>query len=452
MQNPESMSLDESLAYWRDQPLVSDLMALKAVGWFNPAVAPVAKALGDVGLTLADVEDASARLARFAPYLATVFPETAATQGIIESPVQPVDAMQQALAQRYGIPLPGQMWLKMDSHLPISGSIKARGGIYEVLKHAEDLALSAGLIQRGDNYARLAAPEMRAYFGKYRIAVGSTGNLGLSIGIMSARLGFSVTVHMSADARQWKKDKLRAHGVNVVEYASDYGTAVTEGRRLAQQDPFCHFIDDENSQDLFLGYAVAALRLKAQFDAEGIAVDAAHPLFVYLPCGVGGGPGGVAFGLKQVFGDAVHCIFAEPTHSPCMLLGVMTGLHEAISVKDFGIDNVTAADGLAVGRPSGFVGRAMQRLIDGYYTVSDEELFALLALMAQTEGINLEPSAVAGVPGILHVLAESQKAYLDRMNLGPGQLENAIHLVWATGGSMVPAEEMQAYLEKGRQA
>jgi D-serine dehydratase len=450
MQNPESMSLDESLAYWRDQPLVCDLMALKEVGWFNPAVAPVAKALGDVGLTLADVEDASARLTRFAPYLATVFPETAATQGIIESPVQPVDAMQKALAQRYGIPLPGQMWLKMDSHLPISGSIKARGGIYEVLKHAEDLALSAGLIQLGDNYARLAAPEMRAHFGKYRIAVGSTGNLGLSIGIMSARLGFSVTVHMSADARQWKKDKLRAHGVNVVEYASDYGTAVTEGRRLAQQDPCCHFVDDENSQDLFLGYAVAALRLKAQFDAEGITVDAAHPLFVYLPCGVGGGPGGVAFGLKLVFGDAVHCIFAEPTHSPCMLLGVMTGLHEAISVRDFGIDNVTAADGLAVGRPSGFVGRAMQRLIDGYYTVSDEELFALLALMAQTEGINLEPSAVAGVPGIMHVLAPSQEAYRQRGNLAPGQLENALHLVWATGGSMVPAEEMQAYLAKGQ--
>ncbi|PBY18848.1 hypothetical protein CJT61_30960, partial [Pseudomonas aeruginosa] len=41
----------------------------------------------------------------------------------------------------------------------------------------------------------------------------------------------------------------------------------------------------------------------------------------------------------------------------------------------------TAADGLAVGRPSGFVGRAMQRLLDGYYTVDDDELFRLLALL-----------------------------------------------------------------------
>ncbi|MFM2087317.1 MAG: hypothetical protein RLZZ237_2186, partial [Pseudomonadota bacterium] len=228
----------------------------------------------------------------------------------------------------------------------------------------------------------------------------------------------------------------------------DYSVAVEAGRKQAQGDPSCHFVDDENSHALFLGYAVAGERLKRQFDAAGVIVDADHPLFVYLPCGVGGGPGGVAFGLKLAFGDAVHCVFVEPTHSPCMLLGVHTGLHEGISVQDIGIDNVTAADGLAVGRPSGFVGRAMQRLIDGYVTVSDETLYRLLAMLEQTEGWRLEPSAVAGFVGIAHVLEAHD--YQQRLGLTAQRLQQATHLVWGTGGSMVPAAEMDAYVARGR--
>ncbi|EMH9468943.1 D-serine ammonia-lyase [Proteus mirabilis] len=430
-----------------DYPLVRDLVDLKEVVWFNPNVTSTDQGLPYVGLTQNDVMDAQARLQRFAPYLMKAFPETASTEGIIESAVVDIPQMKEALEKRYNTLIEGQLRLKKDSHLPISGSIKARGGIYEVLTHAEKLAIEAGLLTTEDNYEKLFSDEFRKFFSQYSIAIGSTGNLGMSIGIMSAKLGFSVSVHMSADARQWKKDKLRAHGVNVVEYEQDYSIAVEQGRKEAEKNPRCFFIDDENSKTLFLGYAVAGLRLKHQFETLNIPVDSEHPLFVYLPCGVGGGPGGVAFGLKLAFGDAVHCLFAEPTHSPCMLLGVYTQLHDGISVQEVGIDNITAADGLAVGRASGFVGRAMERLIDGYYTIDDQELYNLLSLLNKEEGIQLEPSALAGMTGAIHV--SQAKDYLQGLSLDSQKMHNATHLVWATGGGMVPTDEMQKYLAQG---
>lgn len=427
-------------------PLVKRLIDLEEVVWFNPNITTLKEGLPYVGLDAANIKDASERLKRFAPYLMKAFPETAASNGIIESSVVGIDKMKSCLEAQYDTQILGRLMLKKDSHLPISGSIKARGGIYEVLTHAEKLAIEAGLLSESDDYSKLASEELRQFFQQYSIAVGSTGNLGMSIGIMSAKLGFSVSVHMSADAREWKKNKLRSHGVNVVEYEQDYGVAVEQGRKEAEKDPTCFFIDDENSQTLFLGYSVAGERLKQQFDEMGIVVDSNHPLFVYLPCGVGGGPGGVAFGLKMAFGDHVHCIFAEPTHSPCMLLGVHTGLHDDIAVQDLGIDNITAADGLAVGRASGFVGRAMERLLDGYYTMTDERMYHHLGELSELEDIRLEPSALAGMIGAVHV--SNDKAYQERMQFTEEHLNNATHLVWATGGGMVPEEEMSAYLAK----
>lgn len=431
--------MNENMRKWRSKlPLVERMAEQKETLWLNPLIGTESN---QTEVTSADVQDAANRLRRFAPYIAKAFPETEMAQGIIESPLIAIPNMQSAISSTYNTVIEGKVLLKADHALHISGSIKARGGIYEVLKHAETLAFAHGLLAKGKDYAQFATPAFRGLFARHEIAVGSTGNLGLSIGIIATKLGFKVTVHMSADAKQWKKELLREKGAVVVEYEDDYSKAVEEGRRQAESDAHCHFIDDENSLDLFSGYAVAGERFARQLQERGTVVDEDHPLFVYLPCGVGGGPGGVAFGLKLAFGENVHCFFAEPTQSPCMMLGMMTGLHDGVSVHDFGFTNETAADGLAVGRPSGFVGKMMEPILSGCYTVSDGSLFKLLRLLVDEEGIELEPSALAGMMGPVHVTkAQFQKAHW----------KNATHIVWATGGGMVPEKEMKAYYELGR--
>ena len=423
----------------KDFPLIKEIKALNEVFWINPKYESFETIKNKLQISEEDVKDAEDRLNRFAPYIKSTFPETNKLNGIIESPISRIPNMKKYMEKDLETKIFGNLLVKLDSNLPIAGSIKARGGIYEVLKHAENLALNEGVLSKNDNYSKINSDTFRNFYSKYTIQVGSTGNLGLSIGIISAKLGFKVKVHMSSDAKQWKKDLLRSKGVEVVEYSSDYSKAVEEGRKLSDIDPNSYFIDDENSKDLFTGYAVAGFRLQKQLEKMNILVDEEHPLFVYLPCGVGGGPGGVAYGLKLVYGDNVHCFFAEPTHSPAMLLGLITGLHSEICVQDFGIDNKTEADGLAVGRPSGFVGKTMENLLSGAYTIDDNKLYRFLTALVNEENIYLEPSALAGFMGPIFLSKSEGLEDIEKQNL-IAQKDNITHICWATGGSLVPKE------------
>ena len=435
-------------------PVLAQMAKEQEVIWINPNRKPFSQASSGEELSMADIEDASLRLKRFAPFIIRCFPETASRNGLIESDLVLIRAMQDRLNKKYDADISGKLLLKKDSHLAIAGSVKARGGIYEILKHTEDLALEHGLLReedvrgegRPEAYLTLADEKARSVFQRYTVQAGSTGNLGMSIGIMSAAVGFHVIVHMSSDAKKKKKDLLRSRGVIVKEYESDYSEAVKNGRMLSDADPMSYFVDDENSRNLFLGYAVAAKRLTGQLECLQIQADADHPLFVYIPCGVGGAPGGVTFGLRHVFGDNVHCFFAEPTQAPCMLAGMASGLQNRISVQDLGLSGLTHADGLAVGRPSGFVGSIMRQHLSGEFTIGDARLYDYMRDLLDTEKIFLEPSACAAFHGPVRLHEEACRKYLEEHDL-ISRMDSAAHIVWATGGSLVPETIRQQYCD-----
>ncbi|MES3000303.1 MAG: D-serine ammonia-lyase [Pseudomonadota bacterium] len=412
--------------------------------WLNPAREPGrAETAGS-----AEFAEAADRLARAANLLATLFPELREARGVIDSPLLAATRLQGAL----GLPAAsGKLFIKADHLLGVAGSVKARGGFHEVLAHAERLAIDAGLMQPGADLAVLASPQARALFAQRSIAVGSTGNLGMSIGILAAALGFRAVVHMSSDAKAWKKQALRQRGALVIEHDGDYAQAVAAGREESRQDVNSYFVDDENSSLLLAGYAACAPLLAAQLGAAGRLPSQDKPLLVYLPCGVGGAPGGIALGLAGLFGPHVHCFFAEPVASPCMLLQMAVGPEQDVSVYDYGLDNKTAADGLAVPRASALVASRIERVLSGVFTVTDEQLLSGLLRAYECEQLEIEPSAAAGFPGPSWITSsDAGREYIERFDLGE-RLADATHLLWTTGGSLVPREDHRKFREQAIQ-
>ena len=434
-------------------PLTTKLKEENEVFWINPHSKPINKAIEEASFSYKDIEDAELRLQRFASFIKCAFPETEKSDGLIESPVSEISEMKKVLEERYGQSFEGSFFLKRDDLLPIAGTIKARGAIYEVLLHAEKLALEKGLLSSTEeDYAVFASDEFRSFFSDYHLTVGTTGNLGISVGTMGAMLGFEVTVHVSADAKDWKKEYLRNKGVEVVEHATNFTKAVEKGRAESDANPKSYFVDDEHSKALFLGYAAGGFRMKKLLQKEGIIVDEEHPLFVYLPCGIGGSPGGITFGLKHALGDHVHCFFAEPTKMPSMILGLSSQEFDEVSVDQIGLSGMTVADGLAVPRTSGLVSKVMDAFFDGGYTVEENEFRALQFLLNESENIFLEPAAVAGISGAVRLTGtEEGHTYLKDKGL-LDKMKNSTHIAWATGGSMVPQESRNEFLEEGKEA
>ena len=125
-------------------PVLEDIIALKPTVWINPKKKLDKEAWSDIDFTEKDIYEADERLKRFAPLLMEYFEDTREMKGIIESPLKRIHSMEGHLRERSNFQ--GKLFLKMDSHLAVAGSIKARGGIYEVLYYAEKLALENELI------------------------------------------------------------------------------------------------------------------------------------------------------------------------------------------------------------------------------------------------------------------------------------------------------------------
>ena len=100
--------------YIETVPAVAKAAKLEEVFWINPKKEEQ-KNWHITAVSPEDIQDAAARLQRFAPYLETVFPELKASGGIIESELRDIPKMKDFLNRSYEAGIQGNLLLKMDS-------------------------------------------------------------------------------------------------------------------------------------------------------------------------------------------------------------------------------------------------------------------------------------------------------------------------------------------------
>lgn len=368
----------------------------------------------------------------------------------LASPFVDLDGLSKGLMPVIGGSLPGKWFGKMDSQLAVAGSVKARGGFFEVLVHAQQVAEAEGLDLFSED--PIVQRKVGELFSQHTISVGSTGNLGFAIGNLSRVLGFKSRIYMSAEAENWKIKRLRDMGCDVEVVEEDYTAAVAKGRSDAAKDQNNYFLDDENSQLLFRGYATAAMELKEDLDLlykeEGIPGEKS-PIFVYLPCGVGSAPAGIAAGLRLLYGDRVVMFTAEPTQCASVLLAVASGKYSAVSVYEYYMTNDTIADGLACAVAGEKASRTIAECIDGCYTAADSKLAWYVNAAHDYAEIKIEPSAAASIHGPYSIYyTKAGFEYLKKRKIMDAT-NDCVHISWFTGGGQIPKERYKEMLENG---
>ncbi|MGN6592295.1 MAG: threonine ammonia-lyase [Terriglobales bacterium] len=277
---------------------------------------------------------------------------------------------------------PGLPGLKVETGLP-TGSFKVRGAV-------------VGL------HARLQMGPVT------EVVASSTGNHGAAVAWAARQLGLPAIIFLPANPNPVKRANITGLGARIVEEGRDLAEAALQAAEYAQRDGV-FYLDDAGNEHVPLGTGTISAEIVEQYpEVENI----------YVPMGDTALIRGVARAAKFAR-PGVRIIGVQAERAPAYVLSWRAGHAIATESCD------TAADGLATRTPRPENVAAIRALVDDVLQVSEEEIFAAIALLHERAGVLAEPSGAAATA-----------AWLQRPT------EKAVALV--TGGNLSPAAALRA--------
>ncbi len=251
--------------------------------------------------------------------------------------------------------------------------------------------------------------------GVSTVVEATSGNTGISLAALCAARGYPCVIVLPDNATTERVQLLRAFGAEVVftPHQQGYTAAIEKAEEIHRSLPDSWFAcQHENPDNVQAHYATTGPEIWA--DTEG-KVD-------ILVCGVGTGGtlSGTARYLKEQ-NPAVRVVAVEPERSPVISQG-WGGLHRIPGLNGGFLAPTTDVD-----------------VIDDVITVSDDDAFATMRLLARTAGLLVGVSAGAAAHACRVVAARPEHAGKTLVGVFPDTGER--YLSWLQAADQSRPEE-----------
>ena len=212
----------------------------------------------------------------------------------------------------------------------------------------------------------------------------SAGNHAQGVALAATAMGVKSLICLPEGAPISKVEATKRLGAEVKLVPGVYDDAYAEAIRLRDEcgSTFVHPFDDEN---VIAGQGTIGLELLDQLpDVEAVVI----------PVGGGGLISGVAFALKSL-NPRVKVYGVQAAGAAGMVESIYQHRLEKLASVS------TIADGIAVKEPGQLTFEACSKYVDGFVTVSEDEISAAILRLIETEKMVAEGAGAAGVAAVM---------------------------------------------------
>ena len=305
------------------------------------------------------------------------------------------------LAAEVGV---GAVCVKDEGYRLGLGSFKALGGSYVVIRLV--LEEAARRLGHPVDVRDLHTEAVRAVAATMTFACATDGNHGRSVAQGAQLVGAEAAIFMHGGVSDRRVAAIERFGARIIRVDGSYDDSIVEAARVAHTEGWTVLSDTS-----WPGYETIPAMVAQGYTVlvrESLDAMIAPPTHVLVQAGVGGFAAAVAGHLAAVLGaDRPHVIVVEPERAACLFASA-----EAGRIVTVGPSEPTVMAMLECYEPSPLAWRVLERVADGFVTLSEEESPAAMVRLARPVAddppIVGGESGVAGLGGLVQVAADPE--------------------------------------------